>query len=546
MSVTPTLSGLTRRRGFTLAELVASMAVMSILMVGLGSAILIASHALPDDKRPATRIVESAAAVSQLVEELRSAIWIRERTATSVEFSVPDRDGDGNAERIRYAWSGTAGDALTRQYNAGTVINVVDGVNEFDLAYDLQAVTEEYPGAPVEGSETLLMSYENWDDKYEAHVHDNQWWAEYFKPSFPVNAVSWRVSRVWFVARRDHADDTTTKIQLRLPGPGNMPSDTIIDEVTMKQLSLTDSFQWVEKSFSDAGGLSPSQGLCLTFITNDANSALLWVKDKNVVLSNAGLIYGNPGWQYIATNQALLFYIYGTVSTPGPPQTATRYYVTAVRVALQAGSDSAARVVTTAQTLNRPELLSGLWEADFDSDPTLDHNGDGKPDWVVHTEGSFNPGSLSGGVWSADQTLDSYPNNDFTQLTTVELRFRSTGVGQGPVFRIASDWSESTYGPMFALLQLQADATQTLTLYHQLDATTPVVLLVVPGLSSDFVTLRLLIDPNQDTVNVKVNGHDHGTYIYNTFTPSNNNRFASVGPSGGAAQFAAVSVRVGE
>jgi hypothetical protein len=286
--------------------------------------------------------------------------------------------------------------------------------------------------------------------------------------------------------------------------------------------------------------------LCLTFITHDSNSAQLWVKEKNVVLSNAGLIYGKPDWEYIDTDQALLFYIYGTVSTPGPPDTATRTYVTGVRIALRAGDDSGARVVTTAQPLNRPELLSGLWEADFDSDPTLDHNGDGKADWVVRTEASFNLGSLSGGVWTADQTLDSAPNNDFTQLTTVELRFRSTAVGQGPAFRIASDWSESTYGPMSALLQLQADATQTLTLYHQLDASTPVALLVVPGLSSDFVTLRLLIDPGQDTVNVKVNGSDHGTYIYNTFAPSHNNRFASIGPVGGAAEFAAVSVRVGE
>ena len=37
--LTPAPSGLARRRGFTLAELMVSMVVMSILMVGLGSAI---------------------------------------------------------------------------------------------------------------------------------------------------------------------------------------------------------------------------------------------------------------------------------------------------------------------------------------------------------------------------------------------------------------------------------------------------------------------------------------------------------------------------
>ena len=90
-------------RGFTLVEVVLSMAIMTILMTGLASAILIASHALPTDDSPARAVVESAQVVDVMAEDLRSALWIRERTATSVEFAVPDRDADGAAERIRPA-----------------------------------------------------------------------------------------------------------------------------------------------------------------------------------------------------------------------------------------------------------------------------------------------------------------------------------------------------------------------------------------------------------------------------------------------------------
>ncbi|MBU0617755.1 MAG: prepilin-type N-terminal cleavage/methylation domain-containing protein [Planctomycetes bacterium] len=534
-------------RGFTLVELVLSMAIMTILMTGLASAILIASHALPTDDSPARAVVESAQVVDVLAEDLRSALWIRERTATSVEFAVPDRDADGAAERIRYAWSDTAGDPLTRQYNGGSVVEVLQNVQELDLTYELKAVTEEYPGVPVESAEALLKSYNNSVSMFDAHVHNDLWWAEYFEPSLPGDTVRWSVTRVLFVAKRDHDDDTTTRIQLRLPNADGTPSDTVVDEVAMPQLSLTDVYQWIEKSFADASGLSASQGLCLAFITNDSNSAKLWIEDKDVFLPNAGLIEGVPAWKSIDTSRALRFYVYGAVFTPGPAQTATRQYVTGVGIALRAGDESTSRIVTAVQTLNTPELLSGWWEADFETDPTLDRNGDGGDDWVVRGGGAFNPGSLSDGVWYAYATLDTYPDNDFAGLTTVEVCFRNTSLGgNGAVFWINADWSGLTCASIVAFMQLQANNTQTLTVCHMLTEVTKVRFLTVPGLSTDFVTLRLLIDPGLNTVNVRVGGLDYGTFAYNALTLTGAGRFASLQASGSDAEFDYVSVRVGE
>ena len=162
-------------RGFTLVELVLSLAIMSILMTGLASAIIIASHALPSDDSPSHVVVKASEVADQIAEELRSALWIRERTATSVEFAVPDRDANGTAERVRYAWSGTAGDALTRQYNGGTVVEISESVQEFDLGYELETVTEEYPGVPVEGAEEELCSYDSWYDPKDHTVDDDKW-----------------------------------------------------------------------------------------------------------------------------------------------------------------------------------------------------------------------------------------------------------------------------------------------------------------------------------------------------------------------------------
>jgi hypothetical protein len=293
--------------------------------------------------------------------------------------------------------------------------------------------------------------------------------------------------------------------------------------------------------------LSPDDGLCLVLKFAAGSWPAARVQYDNVGVS--GEFYTDDAgadWS-MTVNDELRHYVYGTYFTPGPSQTATRQYVMSVRVTLRTGSDPASRVVTTAQTLNCPELLSRWWEADFDTDPTLDHNGDGNEDWILRSGGAFAPGSLKDGVWRANATLDTYPDSDFRKLTTAEVCFRNTSIGgNGAVFWINADRGGSTCAPILAFLQLQADTTQTLIVYHQADEATKVRLVTVPGLSDDFVTLRLLIDPALDTVNVKVDGVDYGTSLYNRITPAETQKFASIFEDGSHAEFDSVSVRVAE
>jgi len=534
-------------RGFTLVELVLSLAIMSILMTGLASAIIIASHALPSDDSPSHVVVKAAELADQIAEELRLALWIRERTVRSVEFTVPDRDSDGLPERIRYAWSGTAGDPLTRQYNGGTVVEISESVQEFDLGYELETVTEEYPGVPVEGAEEELCSYDAWYDPEDHTVDDDKWRAQYFKPgSLPADTVIWRVTRVLFVAKRENSNNELTYVQLRTAGADGVPSEGILAQVEMYENSLPFTFQWKQIAFSGAPGVAPGRGLGLVFAHSGVGgpSARIVYEDDFASDYFRSSDQG-ASWEPRAP-EGLFYYVYGTVSTPGPTQTATRSYVTRVNIILRTRDEPGSRVVTTTQTLNCPELLSGWWEADFDRDPRLDHNGDGNDDWVDGT-GTFTPASLIGGVWQADSKLETAPDNDFVGLTTVDVRFRNTSIGgDGAVLRINADWSGGTYAPILACLQLQTDATQMLTVYKRTDESTSVRLVVVPGLSMDFVPLRLVIDPDLDTVSVTVDGVHRGTYGYSQFVPPEGKRYVTIYPDVSSAEFDYISVRVSE
>src|SRR2546425_414614 len=105
------------RPAFTLVEAVLSLIITSILCLAIGSALTVASRALPQNDSPASAGLTGAFAIEQLSSDLIAALCIAERSATTLAFTVPDRNGDGSPERIRYAWSGTIGDPLTREYN---------------------------------------------------------------------------------------------------------------------------------------------------------------------------------------------------------------------------------------------------------------------------------------------------------------------------------------------------------------------------------------------------------------------------------------------
>ena len=135
------------RRGFTLVELVVTIAITSVIMLGIGSAMLIAGRALPAADNPAAASLIAGQAIEQMVTELQYAATIIDSNATMIEFTVADRDADDVAETIRYEWSGTPGDPLTRQYNGGALVNLADDVQEFDLSHDLETTATEVPQA---------------------------------------------------------------------------------------------------------------------------------------------------------------------------------------------------------------------------------------------------------------------------------------------------------------------------------------------------------------------------------------------------------------
>ncbi len=125
------------RSGHTLLELLISMSIMTILMSAMTTVIVVAGHAIPDSQAPTTKKIKAMELVDQMGSEIFYATSITEASANSITFTVADRGhGAAGPETIRYAWSGTLGDPLTRQYNVGTVITMIDDVQLLNLSFE--------------------------------------------------------------------------------------------------------------------------------------------------------------------------------------------------------------------------------------------------------------------------------------------------------------------------------------------------------------------------------------------------------------------------
>ncbi len=534
------------RAGFTLLEVVLSSTVISIVMIATASVMVLASRALPQKASATTLTVDTSQALQQIVRELQHAVHITEQTATAVTFTVADRDGDGSPESIRYVWPDAPGSPLRRSHNGGPAVTVIADVQSLTLTYEIKTTVEAYPGSDVESSEQLLASHYSNKRQVGRAVTADRWIGQYIRPAIETGAVGWRATKVTVAGRIDDGVESQSLVQLRVPDANKKPTDTVLQEKVLSEWYMAWSYVWESVNFADTARLAPGEAVCLV-IRHDsglAAGAFLYEDDAGSGLLTTGNAGGN--WDYNG-GDALLYYLYGRVIWPGTPKTATRQFVTAVSLGLTVNATEKVAAETTVCTINAPEMLSSVWVLDFDADPTaIDATDDGDQDWVVRDGGSFDVGSLAGGVWRAAATLDTYPNDDFAELTTVDVRFRNTTRGgNGAVFWINADWSDGKAAPIFAYLQLQSDGTQTLTVYGKTSSAASFVMATAPGLPAGFVDLRLLIDPESNTVNVKVNGIGRGTYNYGTYVPLDDDRFASIFADGSSAQFDSIRIRVG-
>jgi len=526
-----------RRRagGFTLVEMTTSLAVAAVLFAALGSALVVATRAVPEDDDLTATLARTNRALQEFADELQHARYITEATATSITFVLPDRNRDGLPEVIRYAWGGNAGDALTRRANGGSAVAILSDVQSIQLTFTRQAVTQTYPGKPVEGALQTLSSHTSAAGPRAWTIDQTHFISQHIRPKLPAEAAGWRIKEAFLYGTApsgeggeegsegeeegEGADTNKTLVQLRTPRDDKTPTSIVLDEAELAKSDLLSTYSWHAVGFSKAVTFATNDTACLVLAHSgtDASGRFLW---DDAAAASGQSRSSDSGTTWTADTSATLVHeIRGTILTPGVDQTLTRDHHTSARMTLTVGSGDPVALETNIALLNRPQELTAVWEADFEVDPRLiDLNMDGAADWTATEADAFGVTHLVPPVWSVTGEMHTSPVNDFTEPVTVDVRMEDvTDEGEGGGVFLHVDRSGDTYAHIRARTNLQPDGTQTLDVTTY-DTNLAFVTVYEQAGFRGPVEVQILVDPAQDSFNLKINGTDRGTYAYGRIT----------------------------
>lgn len=337
-------------RAFTAVELVVSMGIMSVLAVGISSAVLVSLRSVETSTSQSTRVRQAADVSSQMAMELAGALDVSERTPNAVTFSVVDRDQDEASEEVRYSWSGIAGDPLIRRYN-DQPHTLIGDVHAFTLAYDLVPVPQ-----PVTGSDLLFAGHRSSKDLSNYRIRTYDWAAQAFRVSLPAGATAWKLTRVAINCRQVGDPGGRLTVQLRSALWDGRPGSTVHCEITIPESQLMTAHTWHSIPLKSSYSLSPTAWYCLLFTGNTSDVCELRFHNKNV--NDSSLVFhttssGGYLWSQ-RYKQAMLFDVYG-IPVGGSVAGEVEMRLGTVRWQLQVGADPGNRIHAGVQTVNLPE-----------------------------------------------------------------------------------------------------------------------------------------------------------------------------------------------
>lgn len=360
MTLLPASTVVPARRAFTLVEMAVSIAVLGVVVAAVASSIRLTVAAIPDPASDAELRETGRRLAARIAGELATAVGTWRVGAADLEFTVADRDDDGEAERIRYTWAGTPGAPIRRWYNAVPVD--LAPAWDFAITFDTPSRTESVP-AVVTDAEVLLASYVG-PASTEYRIESANWCAQLAQPRLPATAQSWEVTRVRVWLEKEGSPDGQISVQLRTVGSNGLPSSIIVAERPLAESTFGSSFAWQQVSFTGVAGRPPGSGLwiVLRHVSNTPSGVTETIDSKVANARAMAAVTSNSGSTWTAAPEGSLRYeVHGRVTRVTTTSGAvSRAEAATVRIAL--GPRAASGVSAATPVPARPELMSWIDE----------------------------------------------------------------------------------------------------------------------------------------------------------------------------------------
>lgn len=260
-------------RAFTLIELLISTGVVGVLMGAVGGVIVLSVRAIPANQEGTQGALEAAGVLARLTGELRMASTVNSGTATMIDFTLPDRNGDGADEQVRYEWHGADDGTITRTLNGGDAQIIATGIAAFDMCYRVCTMATTSSGPWVTGAESLLVSYDT-GSPGEFVLSSGRALGMSVTPEIDSGAIGWSVTRVAMRFRNSGiSTDGRVRVQVRLADGSGLPTGTVLAEGTFNESSLTSSVAFVTVPMTGATGLAPGTRIAVVALHDAGTEA---------------------------------------------------------------------------------------------------------------------------------------------------------------------------------------------------------------------------------------------------------------------------------
>jgi len=360
-------------RGFTLAETMVSVGVFAVLASAMGGAIVVASRAIPDPGSTTVPRLEAGSVVDQICGDLRYAVSIVSRSETHVEFTVADRDADGDDEVIRYEWEGNDG-PVSRTHDGVSGV-ILAAARDFIIEYrDDSHTTTQTVASEADSGEVLLSAFSGWSGVTptltQAPINASAWASQYFKidrVTLPANITQFSITKVRLKVKR-----VTVPVGLWMsvaihspasvggPAPasaalGTPQQHTVLLLPTAFSSSFTDSY------FTDVVFTTPSTEFCIVVKGSSTGEAQLqyYISTSAPTDTPVFLWSSTSGTSWLPTENKQQndapYEVWGRYRVPvTAQQESTTYTLRAVRVSVQTPDKNT--VSTDVITLNQPTV----------------------------------------------------------------------------------------------------------------------------------------------------------------------------------------------
>ncbi|GEM_PF-3332037 len=234
------------RRAFTLVEMLVSLATVAVIAGAIMSTMVVAARALPTAGDRTDRATSARQALAQLTAEVALASQVASLSATSIQFTHPDVNGDKSPDVIRYEWGGKAGDGLVRTLN-GVPSTLLDSLADFSFLATTRDARIEGAGTSELGTEQLLAKFDDdHTDRLALGALDAQ--AQYVRPVLPTNATHFAVTKVEVRVRR--GGNTATVLNAAIHADSNGPALLALQSSTLTASGAKDSIGMFPATFT--------------------------------------------------------------------------------------------------------------------------------------------------------------------------------------------------------------------------------------------------------------------------------------------------------